>query len=38
VHLKSDKYRVEVTTELRERIDDLLGSGHYKLMMSKPGR
>ncbi len=36
VHLKSDKYRVEVTTELRHRIDDLLGSGHYKLMMSKP--
>ena len=36
VHLKSDKYRVEITTELRERIDDLLGTGHYKLMMSKP--
>ncbi len=38
VHLKSDRYRVEVTTELRDRIDDLLGSGHYKLMMTKPGR
>jgi DNA polymerase-3 subunit alpha len=36
VHLKSDKYRVEVTPELRARIDDLLGSGHYKLMMSRP--
>ena len=36
VHLKSDKYRVEITTELRDRIDDLLGSGHYKLLMSKP--
>jgi DNA polymerase-3 subunit alpha len=36
VHLKSDKYRIEVATELRQRIDGLLGSGHYKLMMSKP--
>ena len=38
VHLKSDKYQVKVTPELRDRIDDLLGSGHYKLMMSRPGR
>ncbi len=38
VHLKSDRYRVQVTSELRDRIDDLLGTGHYKLMMSKPGR
>ncbi|MEM1067762.1 MAG: DNA polymerase III subunit alpha [Planctomycetota bacterium] len=38
VHLKSDKYRVEVTPELRQRIDDLLGTGHYKLMMSRPSR
>lgn len=36
VHLKSDKYRIEITSQLRERIDDLLGTGHYKLMMSKP--
>ena len=36
VHLKSDKYRVKITMELRDRIDDLLGSGHYKLLMSKP--
>lgn len=36
VHLKSDKYRIEITPQLRERIDDLLGEGHYKLMMSKP--
>ena len=36
VHLKSDKYRVEVTPEMRTRIDDLLGVGHYKLMMTKP--
>ena len=27
VHLKSDKYRVDVTPELRDRIDDLLGVG-----------
>ncbi len=37
VHLKSDKYRVDVTPQLRARIDDLLGTGHYKLLMSKPG-
>jgi len=36
VHLKSDKYKVDITAELRLRVDDLLGSGHYKLMMSKP--
>ncbi|TWU44990.1 DNA polymerase III subunit alpha [Novipirellula aureliae] len=36
VHLKSDKYKVDITAELRSRVDDLLGSGHYKLMMSKP--
>ena len=36
VHMKSDKYRVEVTPEMRGRIDDLLGGGHYKLMMTKP--
>ena len=36
VHLKTDKYRVDVSQEMRTRIDDLLGPGHYKLMMSKP--
>ena len=36
VHLKSDKYRVEINTELRSRLDDLLGPGHYKLLMSRP--
>ena len=36
VHLKADKYKVQVTPEMRSRIDDLLGSGHYRLMMSKP--
>ncbi|EMI19221.1 DNA polymerase III, alpha subunit [Rhodopirellula maiorica SM1] len=38
VHLKSEKYRVEITEELRARVDDLLGAGHYKLMMTKPSR
>lgn len=36
VHLKSGKYRIDTNHQLRGRIDDLLGSGHYKLMMSKP--
>tara|TARA_R110002049_G_scaffold72490_2_gene187049 strand:- start:29185 stop:32757 length:3573 start_codon:yes stop_codon:yes gene_type:complete len=35
VHLKSDKFRVNINNELRERLDDLLGTGHYKLMMHK---
>jgi DNA polymerase III subunit alpha len=36
VTLKSDKYRVEVTPEMRTRIDDLLGTGNYKIMMTRP--
>lgn len=36
VHLKADKFKVQVTPEMRNRIDDLLGSGNYRLMMSKP--
>jgi DNA polymerase-3 subunit alpha len=36
VHLKSDKYRVEITPQMRDRIDDLLGAGHYRLLMTKP--
>lgn len=38
VHMRSGKYKVEITPELRGRLDDLLGQGHYKLMMSRPGR
>jgi DNA polymerase-3 subunit alpha len=38
VHMRSEKYRVNITPELRGRLDDLLGEGHYKLMMSKPSR
>ena len=36
VHLKADKFKVHVNQEMRSRIDDLLGSGNYRLMMSKP--
>lgn len=36
VHVKSGKYQVQVTPEMRTRIDDLLGSGSYRLMMSRP--
>lgn len=36
VHLKTAKYKVEINQEMRDRLDDLLGTGHYKLMMSKP--
>ncbi len=38
VHLKSARFRVEVNNELRNRVDDLLGKGHYKLLMSRPAR
>lgn len=36
VHLKTGKHKVEITPELRDRIDDCLGPGRYKLMMSRP--
>ncbi|QDT12948.1 DNA polymerase III subunit alpha [Planctomycetes bacterium K23_9] len=36
VHMKTDKYKVEVTPEMRSRVEDLLGAGTYKLMMTKP--
>jgi len=38
VHFKADKFKVEISPQLRERLDDLLGQGHYKLLMSKPNR
>ncbi|SMP70559.1 DNA polymerase III, alpha subunit [Neorhodopirellula lusitana] len=38
LHFKADKFRVDITPQLRERLDDLLGNGHYKLLMSKPQR
>jgi len=36
VHVKSGKYQVQVTPEMRNRLDDLLGTGAYRLMMSRP--
>lgn len=36
VHVKSGKYQVTVTPEMRGRLDDLLGTGRYRLMMSRP--
>lgn len=36
VQLRADKSRVEITPELRERIDDYLGAGNYRLLMTKP--
>lgn len=36
VILKSGKYKVEVTPEMRARLEDLLGPSSYRLQMSKP--
>lgn len=36
VHLKSSKFTVEVSKELRSRLDDLLGADHCRLMMTRP--
>lgn len=36
VRLKSNKVRVDITPELRERVDDLLGPGHLQMIMSPP--
>ncbi|QDT06711.1 DNA polymerase III subunit alpha [Rubripirellula lacrimiformis] len=36
VQLKADKSRVDITPELRDRIDDYLGQGSYRLLMTKP--
>ncbi|TWT73970.1 DNA polymerase III subunit alpha [Allorhodopirellula solitaria] len=38
VHFRADKFKVDISPQLRERLDDLLGHGHYKLLMSKPQR
>ncbi len=40
VHLRSQRLRIEVTAELRSRLDDLLGPGNYRLLTNppKPGR
>lgn len=36
VYLRSNKMRVEVNSELRQRIDDLLGPGHFGLITTRP--
>jgi DNA polymerase-3 subunit alpha len=36
VFMRSNKLRVAVNNELRQRIDDLLGTGYYGLITSKP--
>ncbi|HUG68648.1 MAG TPA: hypothetical protein VMM76_12915 [Pirellulaceae bacterium] len=36
VYLRSNKLRVEVNNELRQRIDGLLGAGYFGLITSKP--
>ena len=36
VHVKSSKYQVRVDAEMRGRLDDLLGTGCYRLQISKP--
>jgi DNA polymerase-3 subunit alpha len=36
VHLKSHRLQLEINPELRQRIDDLLGPGHYQLIVSPP--
>jgi DNA polymerase-3 subunit alpha len=36
VSIKSDKHRVEINSELRRRLDDLLGPNSHRLMANKP--
>ncbi len=36
VVVKSGKYKVQVTTEMRSRLEDLLGPASYRLQMTKP--
>jgi DNA polymerase-3 subunit alpha len=36
VHLKSHSMQVDIAPELRQRVDDLLGSGHWQLVTSPP--
>jgi len=36
VHVKSNKYQVSVTPEMKSRLDDLLGLNAYRLMMTRP--
>jgi hypothetical protein len=36
VYLKSDRMRVAVNSEMRTRIDDLLGPGNVRLLAAPP--
>jgi DNA polymerase-3 subunit alpha len=36
VHVKSSKQKVTISPELRSRLDDLLGPGSHRLLMTKP--
>ncbi|MGN6547300.1 MAG: DNA polymerase III subunit alpha [Aureliella sp.] len=36
VHIKSRKHKVEITPELRTRLDDLLGAESHRLIMTPP--
>jgi DNA polymerase-3 subunit alpha len=36
VRLKSNKVHADITPELRDRVDDLLGPGHLRLIISPP--
>ncbi|MFV1964816.1 MAG: DNA polymerase III subunit alpha [Pirellulaceae bacterium] len=36
VHLKSHRIQVEVTNEMRERLDELLGPGNLRLITTRP--
>ncbi len=36
IHLRSKNMQIELTSELRERLDDLLGIGGYKMLTSRP--
>ena len=36
VHLRSSKVRLEITRQLQERLENLLGPGNLKLLTTKP--
>ncbi len=36
VHLKSNSIQVDIQPELQQRVDDLLGAGHWQLVTSPP--
>jgi DNA polymerase-3 subunit alpha len=36
VHLKAQRLQLEITPELRRRVEDLLGAGSYQLITTPP--